>query len=70
MGLHAHTGSGVHNAEVWREQLDRFFEVLPLFPDARVLDLGGGLGVPDRRGQAGFDLARMNDLLAEAIAGT
>jgi len=69
VGLHAHTGSGVHNAEVWREQLERFLEVLPLFPDAGVLDLGGGLGVPDRRGQPGFDLARMNDLLAGAIAG-
>jgi diaminopimelate decarboxylase/aspartate kinase len=68
VGLHAHTGSGVHNAEVWREQLERFLDVLPLFPDAGVLDLGGGLGVPDRRGQPGFDLARMNGLLAEAIA--
>ncbi|MCJ7815350.1 MAG: bifunctional aspartate kinase/diaminopimelate decarboxylase, partial [Xanthomonadales bacterium] len=69
VGLHAHTGSGVHDAEVWREQLERFLDVLPLFPDARVLDLGGGLGVPDRRGQAGFDLARMNDLLAGVGAG-
>ncbi|MBT8049541.1 MAG: bifunctional aspartate kinase/diaminopimelate decarboxylase [Xanthomonadales bacterium] len=69
VGLHAHTGSGVQNAEVWREQLERFLQVLPLFPDAKVLDLGGGLGVPDRRGQAGFDLASMNAMLAEAIAG-
>jgi len=68
IGLHAHTGSGVQNADVWREQLERFFEVLPLFPDARVVDLGGGLGVPERRGQAGFDLAAMNESLAAAIA--
>jgi diaminopimelate decarboxylase/aspartate kinase len=67
VGLHAHTGSGVHNAEVWSEQLQRFLNILPLFPDTKILDLGGGLGVPDRRGQAGFDLARMNDLLAETI---
>ncbi len=67
IGLHAHTGSGVHNAEVWREQLQRFLEVLPLFPDARILDLGGGLGVPDRRGQPGFDLDRMNELLSETM---
>jgi len=69
VGLHAHTGSGVHNADVWREQLERFLEVLPMFPDARVLDLGGGLGVPDRRGQAGFDLDRMNELLTKAKKG-
>jgi diaminopimelate decarboxylase/aspartate kinase len=59
----------VHNADVWREQLERFLEVLPMFPDARILDLGGGLGVPDRRGQAGFDLARLDELLATAIEG-
>jgi len=69
IGLHAHTGSGVHNTDVWREQLERFLDVLPLFPEAKVLDLGGGLGVPDRRGQAGFDLARMDELLAETIEG-
>jgi diaminopimelate decarboxylase/aspartate kinase len=34
-----------------------------------VLDLGGGLGVPDLRGQAGFDLERMNGLLAGTSAG-
>jgi diaminopimelate decarboxylase/aspartate kinase len=67
-GLHAHTGSGVINADVWREQLDRLLEVLPGFPDVRVLDLGGGLGVPDRRGKPAFDLARLDELLAEAAA--
>jgi diaminopimelate decarboxylase/aspartate kinase len=66
VGLHAHTGSGVINAEVWREQLDRFLEVLPQFPDVQVLDLGGGLGVPDRRGKPGFDLERLDRLLAAA----
>jgi len=68
-GLHAHTGSGVINSEVWREQLDRFLDVLPHFPDVRVLDLGGGLGVPDRRGKPGFDLARLDALLSEALTG-
>lgn len=68
VGLHAHTGSGVINAGVWREQLDRFLEILPQFPDVRVLDLGGGLGVPDRRGEPGFDLERLDELLAEALA--
>jgi diaminopimelate decarboxylase/aspartate kinase len=68
-GLHAHTGSGVQNAEVWREQLQRFLDLLPQFPDVRILDLGGGLGVPDRRGQLGLDLEKMNQLLAEALGG-
>jgi diaminopimelate decarboxylase/aspartate kinase len=68
VGLHAHTGSGVTNADVWREQLDRFLEVLPQFPDVRIIDLGGGLGVPDRRGKPGFDLQRLDELLAETAA--
>jgi diaminopimelate decarboxylase/aspartate kinase len=69
IGLHAHTGSGVNNVDVWREQLERFLEVLPTFPDARILDLGGGLGVPDRRGQAGIDLARLDQALAGMLDG-
>ncbi|MGK2926332.1 MAG: bifunctional aspartate kinase/diaminopimelate decarboxylase [Lysobacterales bacterium] len=67
-GLHAHTGSGVIDAGVWREQLDRFLELLPQFPDVHVLDLGGGFGVPERPGKPGFDLARLDELLAEALA--
>ena len=69
VGLHAHTGSGVSNTDVWQEQLQAFLDVLPGFPEVRVLDLGGGLGVPYRRGQAGFDLERFDELLAETVAG-
>ena len=59
VGLHAHTGSGVHNADVWQEQLERFQEVLPVFPD---------VGVPDRCGQTGFDLQRLDRLLGETLS--
>ena len=69
IGLHAHTGSGVTDAEVWREQLELILELLPQFPDVRFVDLGGGLGVPDRRGKPGFDLERLDALLAETAAG-
>jgi diaminopimelate decarboxylase/aspartate kinase len=69
VGLHAHTGSGVTDAEVWREQLERFLELVPQFPEVRAVDLGGGLGVPDRRGKPGFDLDRLDALLAESAAG-
>ncbi len=67
-GLHAHTGSGVNDATVWGEQLQRMFEVAPLFPSVRVLDLGGGLGVPDRIGQPMMDIQRVDQLLGETIA--
>ena len=69
VGLHAHTGSGVSNTDVWREQLQRLLKVVPEFPDVTVLDLGGGLDVPYRRRQPGFDLTRLGELLAETLAG-
>lgn len=69
LGLHAHTGSGVHDASVWREQLERLLNVLPYFPDVQVLDLGGGLGVPERPMQARLDLQSLDHMLAEVLAG-
>lgn len=69
VGLHAHTGSGVHNADAWNEQLQRFLEILPEFPDVTVLDLGGGLGVPDRSDQVGIDLDRLDELLGRTMEG-
>ncbi|HET6566187.1 MAG TPA: bifunctional aspartate kinase/diaminopimelate decarboxylase, partial [Xanthomonadales bacterium] len=68
IGLHAHTGSGVHDASVWREQLHRLMNVLPRFPEVRVLDLGGGLGVPERPLQARLDLDSLDQMLAEVLA--
>lgn len=67
-GLHAHTGSGVHTADVWAEQLRRLLSARSLFPQVRVVDLGGGLGVPERTGQPVFDLAALDAGLGE-VAG-
>ena len=64
-GLHAHTGSGVHDARVWAEQLRRMLEIIPMFPSVKVLDLGGGLGVPDRAGQPSLDVGLLDQLLGE-----
>jgi len=67
VGLHAHTGSGVIDAAVWREQLQRLMAALPAFPQVSVLDLGGGIGIPDRPKQPGFDLKKMDELLGETL---
>lgn len=64
-GLHAHVGSGILDARVWRDNALQLAELARAFPDARVLDLGGGLGVPERAGQAGLLL---EDLDAELAA--
>jgi diaminopimelate decarboxylase/aspartate kinase len=65
VGLHAHTGSGNFDPLMWREVADTLVAVAARFPSVRILDLGGGLGVPDRLGRAPVDLARLDALLAE-----
>jgi diaminopimelate decarboxylase/aspartate kinase len=64
VGLHAHAGSGIRYAGSWSEtalflaeQAERFF------PDVRRLDVGGGLGVPERPGQPPLDLAALGESL-------
>ena len=53
VGLHAHTGSGVFNVDNWKSVGDTLTALTQRFPDVRTVDLGGGLGVPERLGSAG-----------------
>jgi diaminopimelate decarboxylase/aspartate kinase len=64
VGLHAHAGSGIFDVSSWRHTAEVLGGALALFPDARVLDLGGGLGVPDRAGRAGVDLRALGEHLS------
>jgi diaminopimelate decarboxylase/aspartate kinase len=64
IGLHAHAGSGILDVHNWRQVAESLMGVRQYFPDVRVLDLGGGLGVPDRTGAESLDLAALNDVLA------
>jgi bifunctional diaminopimelate decarboxylase / aspartate kinase len=59
VGLHAHTGSGILSVDNWREVGSVLIELADRFTDVRTIDVGGGLGVPERLGQSGLDL---NDL--------
>jgi diaminopimelate decarboxylase/aspartate kinase len=63
VGLHAHMGSGIRSPEAWQEVALFLASEAGRFPDVRVLDLGGGLGVPERLGQSGLDLAALDELL-------
>jgi diaminopimelate decarboxylase/aspartate kinase len=63
VGLHAHAGSGVRSPEAWSEVALFLGEAAERFPDVRVLDLGGGLGVPERPGQSPLDLVILGELL-------
>jgi diaminopimelate decarboxylase/aspartate kinase len=65
IGLHAHLGSGIVEADAWRAAGARLLSAAERFPALKVLDLGGGLGLPDRPGAEGLDLAQLELGLAE-----
>lgn len=64
-GLHNHSGSGILNADNWRQIATALAEVAEDFPEVTVLDLGGGLGVPDSAHAPGLDLAALGEGLRE-----
>jgi diaminopimelate decarboxylase/aspartate kinase len=65
VGLHAHTGSGVLTADAWLDTGKQLLKLFDLFPEVRYIDVGGGLGVPEKAGQAGLDLKALGAVLAE-----
>jgi bifunctional diaminopimelate decarboxylase / aspartate kinase len=60
VGLHAHTGSGIFDIANWTETGTLLADLARRFPDVRVVDLGGGLGVPEQTAQAEIDLAALD----------
>lgn len=56
IGLHAHTGSGIFSSDNWLEVAETLAALGERFGAVRVLDLGGGFGVPDRAGRRPVDL--------------
>jgi diaminopimelate decarboxylase/aspartate kinase len=63
VGLHAHTGSGIFSARNWIETAQLLAGLRGRFPAVRILDLGGGLGVPERPGELPLDLDELNRAL-------
>ena len=59
VGLHAHTGSGVFEVRNWQEVGQLLGDLAKRFPDVKAIDLGGGLGVPEKPGQVPVDLAAL-----------
>jgi diaminopimelate decarboxylase/aspartate kinase len=66
VGLHAHTGSGIFNVGNWTETAELLAGLLGRFPDVRYLDIGGGLGVPERPGELPVDLDELARMLERA----
>ncbi len=64
IGLHSHAGSGILDPGHWRDIAELQASLAGDFPDLRVLNLGGGLGVPDTTGANALDLAALDENLA------
>jgi diaminopimelate decarboxylase/aspartate kinase len=63
VGLHAHLGSGHFDIASWAETAATLAVAAAQFPDVKVLNIGGGLGVPDRPGRRPLDLAALDQAL-------
>ncbi|MEM7054356.1 MAG: bifunctional aspartate kinase/diaminopimelate decarboxylase [Pseudomonadota bacterium] len=59
IGLHAHTGSGIMHADNWHRSLEVLIDSASLLDDVRIINLGGGLGVPDRSDELPLDLIEL-----------
>src|SRR5215472_777026 len=68
VGLDAHVGSGIFDVTSWDHTARLLAAGAQAFPGVRVIDIGGGLGVPERAEQPGVDLAGLDTLLAAVRA--
>jgi bifunctional diaminopimelate decarboxylase / aspartate kinase len=68
VGLHAHTGSGVFTVDNWQTVGDTLTALTQRFRDVHTVDVGGGLGVPERLGQQGVMLSEFGATLAKLKA--
>jgi diaminopimelate decarboxylase/aspartate kinase len=63
IGLQAHVGSGIFDVTSWEHTARLLSAVSQTFEELRVIDVGGGLGVPERLDQPGVNLAQLDTLL-------
>jgi diaminopimelate decarboxylase/aspartate kinase len=68
VGLHVHGGSGNFDLAGWLEPAETLAAEAARHPGARILNLGGGLGVPERPGQQPVDLKALDAALSDFAA--
>lgn len=56
IGLHTHVGSGIRSPNLWGQNAQLLAALAADFKDVRILNLGGGLGVPEKPGDTPLDL--------------
>jgi diaminopimelate decarboxylase/aspartate kinase len=68
VGLQAHAGSGVFDVTSWEHTARQLADIAQHFSEVTVIDIGGGLGVPERSDQPGVDLGKLDTLLTAVRA--
>lgn len=63
VGLHAHSGSGILSPDLWKETALMLAQETTHFPDVKIINLGGGLGLAEKPGQQPLNIAALNDSL-------
>ena len=67
-GLHSHIGSGIFDANHWREVYARLASVADAIGTVERIDVGGGIGIPYQPESEPFDMAAFGAMLAEMKA--
>jgi diaminopimelate decarboxylase/aspartate kinase len=65
IGLHAHTGSGILHPDNWHRTLAMLGQAATCFEQVQVIDVGGGLGIPDHDDALPLDLTALDAGLME-----
>jgi diaminopimelate decarboxylase len=68
VGLHAHIGSGILDPTPILESCRRILAVAADAPDVRLLNVGGGIGIPQRDSDPRFDLETFGTRLDELVS--
>jgi diaminopimelate decarboxylase/aspartate kinase len=67
-GLQAHVGSGIFDVTSWEHTARLLAQAAGAIGGVPVIDVGGGLGVPERPDQAPLDLGKLDTLLTAVRA--
>lgn len=67
VGLHQHIGSGILDTATLWKAISVLLDVTDSFPDARFVNLGGGLGIPYRPCENGIDLENLGERIVRPL---
>ena len=68
VGLHSHIGSGIFEADHWREVYARLAHAAEAIGTVESIDVGGGIGIPYQADAEPFDMAAFSTVLTEMKA--